>query len=289
MSSQTNPCLSDDGLLLRAIRAAKEAARRTIGAANRVQVLYRARRIILLLPERDAIARVGAADPASLASDARELAVSRYLAEKGAPVVEPSLVMGLEPFVEEGLSVTFWPYVEHGTADYDDLEAVASAARALRRVHEAFADYPAPLPSFMERIEQCEHPLRHADASPGLTAADRALLLRSYERLTEALSSFAIRCSPIHGDSHMGNVFFTPKGPLWTDFETACLGPCEWDIAGAPHRPAFANVDPELCNVLSELRGLCVAVWCSTLAADPDKRAAAEYHLAKIRERDVKR
>ena len=32
----------------------------------------------------------------------------------------------------------------------------------------------------------------------------------------------------IHGDSHLANCL---PGPLWHDFETACRGPCEFDLA----------------------------------------------------------
>jgi hypothetical protein len=77
--------------------------------------------------------------------------------------------------------------------------------------------------------------------------------------------------------------FITPIGPVWTDFEAICLGPREWDAAGAPHLPAFPLLDPRLSRVMSDLRSLCVTVWRSALAADPDKRAAAEYHLSRLR------
>jgi aminoglycoside phosphotransferase (APT) family kinase protein len=289
MSAAATLSPPDEGKVARAVRAAKAAAHRTVGAVNEVTVLYRSRRIVLLLPERAVVARTGPSDPTSLAADTRELAVSRYLLERGAPVVGPVEAMGLEPIVEEGVAVTLWPRVEHRTADYDDAEAVADAAHALHRVHERFADYPAPLPSYFERIEECGRLLRDADALPALAVADRTFLLGVFERSLGQLSGVSTRTAPIHGDAHMGNVFFTAKGPLWTDFETACVGPYEWDIAGTPHFPAFPAYDADLYKILSDLRSLCVAVWCSALAADPDKREAAEHQLSQLRARGGRR
>jgi hypothetical protein len=285
MSAQAILRPPDDEKVACAVRAAKAAVQRTVGAVNEVKILYRSRRIVLLLPERGIVARTGATDPSSLAADARELAVSRYLVDRGAPVIGPIAAAGLEPLIEEGMAVTLWPRVEHTTADYDDAEAVAKAAHALRRVHETLADYPAPLPSYLERIEECGRLLRRADALPSLSPPDRQFLLGAYERLIGQLSRASTPLAPIHGDAHLGNVFFTSKGPLWTDFETACSGPYEWDIAGTPDCAAFPGLDVGLYELLSELRSLCVTVWCSALAADPDKRATAEYHLSELRAR----
>jgi Ser/Thr protein kinase RdoA (MazF antagonist) len=35
----------------------------------------------------------------------------------------------------------------------------------------------------------------------------------------------------VHGDAWLGNVLWTPAGPLWSDFELACVGPRELDLA----------------------------------------------------------
>ncbi len=144
------------------------------------------------------------------------------------------------------------------------------------------ADYPGPLPSYEERIAQCAALLRGPDAPAALSKDDRAFLLGTYERLSEKLSRFEIGSSPIHGDAHIGNVFFTSDGPLWTDFETVCNGPYEWD-ASALLCPSLPGLDRELYETIAEMRSLCVAVWCSTLAHDPEKREAAQEQLAWLK------
>jgi hypothetical protein len=273
--------MADDEVLARAFRAVNKAMGRT-NAGDPV-ILYRSRRICLLLPETATVARIAPATNENVKASAREVAVSRYLSERGAPVIGPSGAMPSSPYVEEGMIVTLWPNVTHVEADYDDHEAVGRAAKALRQVHDTLADYSGELPSYDERIQQCAALLRPPNGLPALAAEDRTFLLRSYERAKSALATFEIHSSPIHGDAHLGNVFFTPNGPLWTDFETACLGPRAWDATGVPHLPAFQAIDPRLYAAMSDLRSVCVVVWCSALAADPEKRAAAEYQLARLR------
>jgi Phosphotransferase enzyme family len=273
----------DDEILARAMRAMAKAASRAGAETGDPVILYRSRRICVLLPESAIVARIVPANDENFIAENRELAVSRYLFARGAPVVGPSKIMPSEPYVEEGMLVSLWPHIVHGEADYEDIDEVARAAHALQRIHDAFDDYPGALPSYSDRIEECATLLCDPAALPILNAEDRAFLIRTHERLSNVLATFDILPRPIHGDAHMGNVFITPSGPLWMDFEAASRGPREWDAAGAPYLPAFHSLNPELYAIMSELRSVCVAVWCSALAADPDKRAAAQYQLAHLR------
>jgi thiamine kinase-like enzyme len=156
-------------------------------------------------------------------------------------------------------------------------------------VHQCLTDYPGALPSYWERIERCASSLRGPKPPAALGAEDRTFLLKTYDRLCEALQRFDVRAAPIHGDAHMGNAFFTPAGPLWTDFETACLGPHEWDVAAISHPAAFSGLDPDLYAILSQLRSLCVVVWCAALAHDPKKRAVGEEQLALLKSAAARR
>jgi hypothetical protein len=189
--------------------------------------------------------------------------------------------MSSAPIVEDGLAVTLWPHILHRRVR--STSEVADAALALARIHEALADYPGALPSLAEKIDECVALLRQTAALPTLSAADRGFLMRVHERLHAVLAVLPVRVSPIHGDAHTGNVFVTPTGPLWTDFEAACLGPPEWDAVAFDHVSPFGGLDPETCATLSELRSLCVTVWCSVPGAGPDERAAAAWHLARLR------
>jgi hypothetical protein len=151
-------------------------------------------------------------------------------------------------------------------------------------VHDALAAYPGELPGYKSKIEECYAQLRNQTGLPALPDEDRIFLIRTYEQLIGSLAKLDVRVSPIHGDAHMGNVFFTPSGPLWTDFEAASVGPREWDASGVPYLPAFQPIDMQIFALMADLRSLCVSVWCWALAADPEKRGAAEYHLDRLKE-----
>jgi hypothetical protein len=278
------PLRNDD--LERALRATQAIARHAGAAGTDLVVLHRLRRICVLLPSIATVARVVPANDRNFEVERRELAVSRYLSERKAPVVAPSAMMGREPFLAEGMLVTLWPHVAHAKADYEDRDKLAGAAHALRRVHDAFAGYPGALPRYRDRIEECATLLRDVDALPGLDESDRRFLMRVHERSSDALAAFDVSSCPIHGDAHLGNVFFTANGPLWMDFETACRGPHEWDAAGVPHLPAFAWLDPRLYAIMADLRSVCVVVWCCVLSADPEKRAAAQWQLESLKARE---
>jgi hypothetical protein len=72
-----------------------------------------------------------------------------------APVVGPTTEFAAGPYFHDGFGLTLWRFVEHVAADFDDREHVASAAKALRCIHDALADFPDELPSFRIKISQC--------------------------------------------------------------------------------------------------------------------------------------
>jgi len=104
-----------------------------------------------------------------------------------------------------------------------------------------------------------------------------------YNKLICALDDLPFRSVPIHGDAHLGNVLFTAKGPLWTDFEAASMGPREWDIGFVADCTAFEPIDPALYEVLSLIRSVCVSTWCWAMPNAPGKIDAAKYHLEHLK------
>jgi phosphotransferase family enzyme len=140
----------------------------------------------------------------------RELAVASHAARAGAPVVPPSDLLPPGPHRSGGHVVAFWRYVEPN----GEVDAV-SAGRGLRAVHDALADYAGELPSL------------HTDDLDGILdglgpSADVELLRELGTRRLEGPAQ------ALHGDAHLWNCL---PGPLWHDFETACRGPREFDLA----------------------------------------------------------
>lgn len=70
------------------------------------------------------------------------------------------------------------------------------------------------------------------------------------------------------------------------DFETACQGPFEWDLAALSDEAIalFPDVDYELIQLLRRMRSLCVAAkcWIEPRRA-PEVFEAAHVHLRLLR------
>jgi Ser/Thr protein kinase RdoA (MazF antagonist) len=251
-------------------------------------ILHESQHISIRLSPLDIVARVVRADQAeAIRRLNRELAVVRHLVEKSAPVIGPTSELPAGPHFHEGFALTLWQFVDHVAADGDNAEHAASAAAALRRVHEGLADFRDDLPSFWIKIEQCFSLLENESALPALGLPDRRFLQMVYRRLRSLPDGLPINLVPIHGDAHFGNVFITSDGARWNDFADACTGPREWDIGWLPNADldAFEPVNRDLLSVIHYLRSWCVSIWCWDKYDMPEKREGAEYHLWYLRQR----
>jgi Ser/Thr protein kinase RdoA (MazF antagonist) len=251
-------------------------------------ILHESQHISVRLFPMDVVARVVRVEEAGIARKLhRELAVTRHLVEKRAPVVSPTTELPAGPHFHDGYGLTLWQFVNHVPADGDNREHAVSAAAALSRVHEALADIRDELPSFLIKIDQCRLLLENDSKLAPLRMADRTFLLTIYNRIRDELETVPIKKVPIHGDAHLGNVFITSDGVRWNDLDDVCIGPREWDIGWLPDiaLAAFEPVNRNVLSVLHYLRSLCVSVWCWDKYDLPEKREAAEYHLSYLRQR----
>jgi thiamine kinase-like enzyme len=81
-------------------------------------------------------------------------------------------------------------------------------------------------------------------------------------------------------------VLWTSDGPLFIDFEAACAGPLEWDIAYLPAeaRGSFLDYNEDLVELLRQAISFCVAAWCwAQFGRAPELDEAALYHLDVLR------
>jgi aminoglycoside phosphotransferase (APT) family kinase protein len=264
-------------------RRAGAKVARALGLNGAPTVLQRSRHLFLLIRAADLVIRVTPARDGAEMIAQREFAILSHLFGKGAPIVAPRQDMPAGPHLSDGFVVTLWPFIAHGEADYDDARLLARSAEALRTVHAAMADFGSPLPPYLDRIDRCGALLADARRLPALADDDRRLVCDIYVETRRRLATYQARQVPIHGDAHLGNVFVTKDGPLWTDFETVCRGPPEWDVSATPYPPAFEPIDHGLYRLLSILRSVCVVVWCMDLAAMPEKRAAGADQLASLK------
>jgi hypothetical protein len=190
----------------------------------------------------------------------REIAVTTFLSEQGAPVIAPSPELPPGPHERDGFSFSFWTHVEPDPAR---TPTAADCSAMLDGLHAALRPYPGELPALC--ANDVPRGLELLDrAGDALSRADVALLRASAERLRPFWEAPGVDIQPLHGDAHSGNLIATRDGGLsWIDFEDVCLGPVEWDLATmmnpdaikAHHRP-----DPEMMARCTELRALQVSL-----------------------------
>jgi len=185
-----------------------------------------------------------------------EVEVARRLAETDSPVAE--LEPRVEPrvYVSDGFAVTLWTYYEPlpsrdvGPHEY---------AQALERLHAGMRQVEVTAPHFTDRVAEAQLLVGNREHTPELANADRELLSNTLRSLSRAIGDREADEQLLHGEPHPGNVLRTKQGLLFTDLETCCRGPVEFDIAHAPeqvseHYPA-ANLD-----LLRECRILMLAM-----------------------------
>ncbi|HZD48805.1 MAG TPA: phosphotransferase [Silvibacterium sp.] len=221
-----------------------------------------------------------------------DLDMAEYLAGLQFPVVPPSRELPPGPHTHDGLTLTFWEYVEH---DRNYTASAAETGRLLRELHSALRGYPgelSPLSPFAE-IPRC---LDEVERWKAIDDADLAMLRRGFAVVASEIDTLRLPEQPLHGDAHKKNVLKTSHGLRWTDFEDACSGPLEWDLAcfvrtsGEDRSTALAayggDVDQDRLAPFFAARDLQGAVWGAILATRfPDRRERAAEWMAVARSR----
>lgn len=176
----------------------------------------------------------------------------------GGRAVPPSTLIDPGPHLEAGRYVTFWTYLTGRPASPSD------AGAALRAFHEDASAYRGRLRSVDPRPDA----LRIAD----LVGGEPAEILR---KAANRLVPPALSQQAIHGDAHFENVL---ASGVWQDFDEACVGPREWDIASMIHRwavfgeleqemraalKAYGVYDADAVEALQPLVALSIAAWGS--------------------------
>jgi hypothetical protein len=157
-----------------------------------------------------------------------EVEVARRLAETGSPVAE--LAPGVEPrvYVHDGFAVTLWKYYEPvGPARI----APAEYAQALARLHAGLRQFEVRAPHVTDRVAEAQRLIADPQQTPQLLDPDRELLGGVLRRLSTGIGELGTGEQLLHGEPHVGNLLRTREGLLFTDFETCCRGPVEFDIA----------------------------------------------------------
>jgi aminoglycoside phosphotransferase (APT) family kinase protein len=191
------------------------------------ELLRRGTNAVYRLTSTPVIVRI-APDDAEVVGIRRQVAVARWLASAGVPVVRTVAVE--QPIEAAGRQVTLWESVGDGAAD--DLSRYGTTAelgQILRQLHGLPAPDGVQLPAFdpLRRIEGRLATLSHLSMQDRDRLKDRAAkLARGYRAL-----SFSLPTGPIHGDANVGNLLRASDGEaVLSDLDGFAIGPREWDL-----------------------------------------------------------
>jgi hypothetical protein len=148
--------------------------------------------------------------------------VATWLAEHDVPAVRllPGIV---QPVAAGPYLATVWEAVPRG----GKRPRGRDLARLLRRLHEL------PEPSFaLPAWQPLDDVRRRIGEADGLDDADLAFLRDRCGEVSDRLDALEFAQPPclLHGDAHLGNLIPSPAGPVLCDFDSASLGPPEWDL-----------------------------------------------------------
>jgi len=151
----------------RALEAATAIARLYGVTHHAAYVLKDSNNTIVHLAPSTIVAKVGTTTIRADAGEvlARELEIGAHLARHGAPVAPPTSAIPPGPHRYGAMTVTCWSFrpksgerrLSHGTL-----------AVALRRLHDAFADYPGALPSLTDVLDGAGRVIADPSSTPEL-------------------------------------------------------------------------------------------------------------------------
>lgn len=230
-------------LAQRGLTAATTIAEREGLRLGEPKILRDRGNLLVQLAPAPVVARVATLTGTRRAGDGwlrREVSVAGFLARAGAPVVAPSAELDPGPHTHQGISLSFWEYVEEVDAPLD----AAEAGRRLRACHEALAGYDGELEP-LGTLAEAERWLQELAAEGRIGAEDAARLRRDAAEARRRIEALELPVQAVHGDAHLDNAINTSAGPLWNDWEDTCLAPRALDLGCLEAAASVWGDDPE--------------------------------------------
>lgn len=285
-----------DALSTRAVAAAVSTARAQGVRCDAPEVLADGSNVLVHLAPAPVVARVatttGLVRKHAQQWLALDLDLAAYLAARNFPVVPPSAELPPGPHLGDGLALTFWKFFDH---ERNYAATTAETGPFLRELHAALRDYPGEMRQ-LSPVTEIPQWLDEVEPWGVITSEDMVMLRRGYAEIAARIAALDLPEQPLHGDAHRKNVLKTSRGLLWTDFEDACRGPVEWDMAcfvrtsGEDRETALASYggsfDLQRLEPFFDARDLQGALWGAILMTRfEDRRERAGQWMAICRER----
>ncbi|GAA4994299.1 aminoglycoside phosphotransferase family protein [Yinghuangia aomiensis] len=147
--------------------------------------------------------------------------LAQWLQDQEFPTV--SLYPGVDqPQLVDGHAVTYWTYIPQPSFPV----AAAELGRPLRLLHEL------RLPSIpLPRLDAFAAIRRSIDATTALTDRELGILNDRFDELDRCYPDMPeLRDVVLHGDPQHRNALILPTGTVLCDWDSAVVGPPEWDL-----------------------------------------------------------
>ncbi|OKH45755.1 aminoglycoside phosphotransferase [Calothrix sp. HK-06] len=286
-------------LLQEAVRAACEIAENNSITFDKPIILSNQSNVLIHLHPTSVVARVATTTGTVRKGDAwlkREVAVSTYLAENGAPIIPPSTQLPPGTYEHNGLILSFWEFVEVVKEPVDPF----IAGRTLHHCHEVLSNFQGEL-SILDPFQESQRILLGLIKQEGFSGNDADMLTSICQRLNT--KQIQAPMQPLHGDANFSNVLNTTCGVLWADWEDTFIGPVTWDLAciiaracvfrteieqaNAALRGYGTNIDEELLDFFVEARTFQTVLWNYIIGQhDPKSLERLNARLQWFRERE---
>jgi Ser/Thr protein kinase RdoA (MazF antagonist) len=275
-----------------------EACRRVGLSGDGAELLRVGENAIYRLADAPVIVRI-ARSADRLGRVNKELCISRWLTYADVPAVRVDEQIE-QPLLVDGYPVSFWWAVTGG----EPAPTQADLGRLLASYH-SLGGCPCDLPAF----DAFRTPLERLDKTTAVAAGDLKFLRERCADLADQFRDleFALPAGPIHGDAHTNNLLTDRGQVVLLDFESAAIGPREWDLMptaiaveryGLPderYREFAAVYGFDVREwagypVLREIRTITMTTWIMQNVGESEA-AAAEFALRvdSLRERDFER
>lgn len=255
-----------------ALAAATDVAHQLGLDVSETVILHRSNNVVVRIG--DAVLKVGSNGQRLR----REVVLARHAIARAGPVVAP---LG-EPVEIGRFVVSAWPYRAPDRIPASD----RLAAQVLAELHASLADTCEALPSVADRFDDVRALLEDPARTEALERDGRDTLLTALDVLRGDADSTDV---VLHAEPHDGNRITHRGAVVYIDFEAACRGPLEWDVAYFDEQTAeliWPRHDRRLCRRLRVAVSACVAAYCwrhvSARPGDDEMRWHAEHHLVAV-------
>jgi hypothetical protein len=152
---------------------------------------------------------------------------------------------------------------------------------SLHRLHVALD----ALSSHLDIVHWTDHLRRTAQAweSHPFLDEQQKIAERAYASFVTAAFEYNGPVQILHGDAWTGQILKTAEGLRWIDFETASVGPKEWDLAASDGIDGYGTFDHDLWERLKLVRSWSVAVWSNVNAQhSPQLKTHVDFHIERL-------